>query len=99
MRTREGGDGWISEPPLAEQSERYQLTIYADGEPVRTVETSAPSHLYEAGEIAADFGPQGPGKALTFAVAQISDAVGPGQRGGDYRLARLLACLCRAPAP
>ena len=35
-------------------------------------------YLYAAADIAADFGPEGPGDSLVFCVAQLSDAVGAG---------------------
>lgn len=77
-RTREGGDSWQGEVPLGEQSERYAVTVFNGATPVREFETTAPNYTYAAADIAADFGPSGPGAALTFSVAQISDAVGAG---------------------
>ncbi len=77
-RTREGGDSWEGEVPLSEQSERYALTIYNGAAPLREIETTTPDYLYAAADITADFGPAGPGAAITFSVAQISDAVGAG---------------------
>ncbi len=77
-RTREGGDSWEGEVPLGEQSERYALTVFDGAAPVRDVETTTPDYLYTAADIAADFGPSGPGATITIAVAQISDAAGAG---------------------
>ncbi|MEM9617541.1 MAG: hypothetical protein AAF936_06235 [Pseudomonadota bacterium] len=45
---------------------------------LRSVETTTPDYLYAAVDILADFGAPGPGAAITFSVAQISDAVGEG---------------------
>ena len=77
-RTREGGDSWEGEVPLSEYDERYRVTIYDGESPVRTVETTASDYPYAAADILADFGSSDPGETLTFAVAQISDAVGEG---------------------
>ncbi|MEO0983266.1 MAG: glycoside hydrolase/phage tail family protein [Pseudomonadota bacterium] len=77
-RTREGGDTWEGEVPLGELSERYAVTIFNGADPVRAVETTGPDYLYAAADIVSDFGPQGPGPSLSFAVAQLSDAVGAG---------------------
>lgn len=77
-RTRKGGDTWEGEVPLGELSERYRLTIYDGETPVRAVETTAPSYIYAGADIIADFGGPFPDPAVTFAVAQISDAVGAG---------------------
>ncbi|WP_375205587.1 phage tail protein [Hyphococcus sp.] len=77
-RTREGGDSWEGEVPLGEYDERYRMTIYDGLTPVRTVETATSEYAYAAADILADFGSSDPGPTLTFAVAQISDAVGEG---------------------
>ncbi len=77
-RTRTGGDSWAGEVPLAEQSERYAVTIYDGAAVVRALETTTPEYLYAAADIASDFGLEGPGAAIEFAVAQVSDAVGAG---------------------
>ncbi|WP_432760037.1 phage tail baseplate protein, partial [Hyphococcus sp.] len=77
-RTRQGGDSWEGEVPIGEQSERYRLTIYDGATPVREVETASPEYAYDAADIAADFGGPYAGGAISFAVAQISDAVGEG---------------------
>jgi hypothetical protein len=78
-RTRVGGDSWAGEDaPLGEASERYRVEIRrADtGALIRTAETASPAFTYEAAMQAADFA--GPAPALTLRVAQLSDAVGPG---------------------
>ncbi|MFC2954037.1 glycoside hydrolase/phage tail family protein [Marinicaulis aureus] len=77
-RTREGGDSWEGEVPLSEYDERYRVTIYDGASPVRTVETTTSEYAYAAADILADFGSSDPGATLTFAVAQVSDAVGEG---------------------
>lgn len=77
-RTRTGGDSWEGEVPLSELSERYRVTILDGETELRTAETTTPDYLYSAADIAADFGPEGPGATITFSVAQISDAVGEG---------------------
>ncbi|MDP2800409.1 MAG: glycoside hydrolase/phage tail family protein [Phreatobacter sp.] len=77
-RTRLGGDGWdVAEIGLGEAAERYRLTILdADGTPLRSVETTAPFHLYVAAEEIADFG--APQALLRLTVAQVSAIAGPG---------------------
>ena len=68
----------MGEVPLAEQSERYAVTIFDGADVVRALETTSPDYRYSAADLAADFGPSGSGAAITFSVAQISDAVGRG---------------------
>lgn len=68
----------ICELALAEAYERYRLQIHKDGAVVRETETQTSEYLYAAADIAADFGPDGPGGSLVFCVAQLSDAVGDG---------------------
>ena len=86
-RTRAGGDSWEGEVPLSEQSERYRLTIYDGEAPVREVETATSDYTYTSADIAADFGGPFTGEAITFAVAQISDAVGEGaEASGDVEI-------------
>jgi len=77
-RTRLGGDSWEGEAPLAELSERYRVSVFNGASEVRMLETTTPDYLYPAAAITEDFGGGGPGEILTFAVAQISDAVGEG---------------------
>ncbi len=77
-RTRVGGDGWEGEVPLGEAFERYTVKIFNAGAEVRVIQTATPDYLYTAADITADFGGQGPGAVITFAVAQVSDAVGEG---------------------
>lgn len=77
-RTRAGGDSWEGDVPLSEASERYRLRIFDGANELRSVEMTTPDYLYAAADILADFGAPGPGAAITFSVAQISDAVGEG---------------------
>ena len=80
-----GGDSWDGEDvPLSESAERYRVEIRAGASLIRTAETTAPSYLYSAAAIAADFPPaQYPAgrPPLTLRVAQLSDLVGPGEWG------------------
>lgn len=86
-RTRAGGDSWEGEVPLSEQSERYRLTIYNEASPVRTLETTTSAYTYANADITADFGGPIAGPTITFAVAQISDAVGEGvEEKADVRI-------------
>lgn len=80
-RTREGGDSWQGEVPLAELSERYRVRIYDGGTVLREIETTQTDYLYDAADIVADFGADGPGASLTFGAAQLSDVVGEGVEG------------------
>ena len=82
-RTRLGGDSWEGEVPLSEAYERYRLTIFDGETPVRTVEASMPEYLYTAADIFGDFGTSDPGAAISFSVAQLSDAVGEGVMAGE----------------
>ena len=64
-RTRFGGDDWEIEPPLNEETERYRVTVEANGES-RTDETSELSITLAAPTLA------------VITVAQISAQSGPG---------------------
>ena len=77
-RTRTGGDSWEGEVPLGETFERYRVTIFSGATPVRTIETGSADYLYTAAAVTTDFGGGGPGATITYAVAQVSDAVGEG---------------------
>jgi hypothetical protein len=78
-RARLHGDGWETEPPLAEETERYRLEILDGPDVVRTEETTTPAYLYTAAQQAADF-PGGLPDPLTVRVSQWSAAVGWGAR-------------------
>jgi hypothetical protein len=74
-RTREGGDSWLgSDVPLGEEREAYLLRIRQGETVLREIETGAPAHVYAVAEQVED----GAAAALTFEVAQISVAFGPG---------------------
>ena len=64
-RTRFGGDDWEIEPPLNEETERYRVTVEANGE-TRTEETSETSITLIAPTSA------------SITVAQVSAQFGPG---------------------
>jgi len=75
-RTRVGGDSWLNEVPLAEETEEYDAHIMDGATVVRSARVSAPTLLYTAAEQAADFG--SPPPVLTWRVAQVSRAYGRG---------------------
>lgn len=78
-RSRLGGE-WLDggeSPPLAEDSEQYQIDIYSGVSVLRTLTASGTTSLtYTAAQIAADFGSM-PAQ-LKFAVYQMSAQVGRG---------------------
>lgn len=74
-RTRVDGDSWAGyEVPLAEGREAYLLRVIADDAVVRSTEVGAPGWTYSVAMQAAD----GVAGSFTIAVAQLSDAFGPG---------------------
>jgi hypothetical protein len=76
-RTRIGGDAWEPmEVPLGEASERYDVAVLRNGEPVRTLETGEARVLYSAADEIADF--DVPQTVLSVRVRQLSATVGPG---------------------
>lgn len=76
-RTRRDGDSWeVSEVPLGEADERYEIDIL-DGTTVkRVLHTSTTQVLYPSADEIADFG--APLVAIAVRVAQISAVVGRG---------------------
>lgn len=76
-RTRHGG-WWrdLTDVPLNEESERYQLDILNGPTVVRTIATTQPAATYTAAEQTTDFGSAQ--AAVSIRVAQISAAVGRG---------------------
>lgn len=76
--TRRSRVGWpaLQPPPLAEESELYVVRIMDGASVVREVEVTEPSFLYTVAMQTADFG--GAVTDLTWRVAQVSQAVGPG---------------------
>jgi hypothetical protein len=76
-RTRVGGDNWeLTEVPLAEETERYEIDIL-DGTVVkRTLTAAQPAVIYGASEQIADFGSLP--SAVTLHICQISAVYGRG---------------------
>lgn len=77
-RRSRAGFGWSDfvDAPLAEESEVYQVTVTLDGRLARVVTTGVPWFSYSAADRAIDLG----GTALRLDVAQVSGAIGPGDR-------------------
>lgn len=78
-RSRIGGDRFdVMEVPLGEAFEAYRVTVRdGTGATVRVIETAVQAAVYAAADQIADFGALPP--ALDLAVAQLSEAVGPGR--------------------
>jgi len=56
-RTRAGGDSWeVSDVPLGEEAERYEVDILDGATVRRTVSVSSPSAVYTAAQQTSDFG-------------------------------------------
>jgi hypothetical protein len=83
--TRRSRVGWpaIQPPPLAEETEAYQLEILASpgGAVVRTESVTSPAFTYTAAMQTADFG--APVLTLAWRVAQVSAIYGPGSFAED----------------
>jgi hypothetical protein len=76
-RARSGADGWgVSDIPLDEEVEAYQVAISKAGQTIRQITVSAPTCLYAASDEWADFGQAQ--SQLAVSIRQISRAVGPG---------------------
>jgi hypothetical protein len=76
-RTRTGGDAWeVTEVPLGEEREAYEVDVMAGASVKRTLVASSATVLYAAADELADFG--APQSALTIRVAQLSASVGRG---------------------
>ena len=77
-RGRLGADSWTaSDIPLGEEREEYQVEIaHAGGAVVRTATSLTPGYVYEAADIAADFG--APPAEIDVTVRQLSLAAGWG---------------------
>lgn len=77
-RTRIGGDAWgVSNVPLGEAFERYQITVGAPGGSAETFESDGPEWSLESGDEAALFG--GLLDEVEIAVRQVSERYGPGR--------------------
>jgi hypothetical protein len=56
-RTRIGGDNWeVTDVPLGEDSERYEVDVMSGAIVKRTIAAAAPSFVYSAAQQTADFG-------------------------------------------
>lgn len=75
-RTRTDGDWDAVDAPLGEAIEAYRVEILDGTRVCRVLEATSQSLLYPAGAELADFGATQ--SALTFSVAQLSAALGPG---------------------
>ena len=74
---RYGGDTWEAEPPLCEDYELYRVEVYNGAVLKRNVQIGAPSWVYAAEDIAADF-PTGFGGDARVEIAQASQVYGWG---------------------
>jgi hypothetical protein len=75
-RTRVGGDSWLNEVPLGEETEEYDVLIVNGANVVRTIRVTSQGTLYTAAQQTADFGT--PPASLAWRVAQVSRAYGRG---------------------
>lgn len=76
-RTRHDGDSWeISEVPLGESVEAYEVDILSGDTVLRTLASTTPNALYSVASEVADFGE--PQAALAVRVYQLSGTVGRG---------------------
>lgn len=75
-RTRVGGDSWLNEVPLGEETEEYHVLILDGASVVRTIRLASQGTLYTAAQQMADFG--APPASLAWRVAQVSRAYGRG---------------------
>lgn len=76
-RTRIGGDSWeVSDVPLGEDSERYEIDVLAGTTVKRTIAVSSPSAVYAASDQIADFGATQ--SVLDVRIYQISALWGRG---------------------
>lgn len=76
-RARWGGDSWEGlDPPLSEEAEIYQVSIFASGILKRRLESAAPEATYALSAQIADYG--APASALELEVMQLSNRAGAG---------------------
>ncbi len=76
-RTRYGGDSWsVTEVPLEEDAELYEVDVLDGAALIRTIRSSVPTITYTAAEQAADFG--SPQPAIHVRIHQISATWGRG---------------------
>jgi hypothetical protein len=76
-RTRQGGDGWGADVPLAEEREAYELDVMLGATVMRTLTADTPHVLYTTADEITDFG--GPQASLSVAVHQLSATAGRGR--------------------
>lgn len=77
-RTRINGDSWEGlDVPLGEEREAYVLDVKSGGTTVRSVETHAPTYVYELAAQTDDFGGPAP-SGFDIALAQLSQSYGRG---------------------
>ena len=76
VRRSRAGFAWLDfvDAPLAEEREAYRVKVFLDGQLVRTEDVSERSFRYAGSDRTADGG----GTAIVVEVAQLSQAVGPG---------------------
>jgi hypothetical protein len=75
-RTRVGGDSWLNEVPLGEETEEYDVLVLDGANVVRTIRVTSQGTLYTAAQQTADLG--APPASLAWRVAQVSRAYGRG---------------------
>ncbi len=76
-RSRVGGDSWdVSEIPLGEASELYEVDILDGSDVKRTLSATSPQVVYDAAQQISDFGSVQ--SSVSVAVYQISDVWGRG---------------------
>ena len=76
-RTRIGGDSWgITDVPLGEEQEAYEVDIMSGNTVKRTLTSTAPTLTYSAADQTTDFG--SPPSSLTIRVHQLSEIFGRG---------------------
>ncbi len=78
IRRSRDGFAWLdgTDVPLAEESERYRITVSLGGVVRRVVDVTAPGWTYARADQSMDFGASVSGVMIT--VQQLSAAVGPG---------------------
>lgn len=76
-RGRVGGNGWTyGDIALDVVPERYRVSVFDGGAPVRVVDVDAPGWTYSMADQIADFG--GPAGVFDFAIQQVSPVLGAG---------------------
>ena len=80
-RTRINGDSWEQlDVPLAEDEERYQIDVLnGSGNPIRLLEASQTSMIYQTSDIVSDFGAVP--SSINLVIYQVSPTFGRGAPG------------------